>query len=336
MNFESLIHECRENLAAFGWRRTILGRRKRDFKKAFKREGVNEQFHQRYNHLAEFGRVVWSSWAQVNEHIFDAGVDDLPGNSVYGLDPYFDARPHHLLRVCEKMYALKDKGSEDVVFGKVAAVITDELNFVNHWRLPRRLTDGHEVFLSSTLYHRCRLPGARLGGNLVPLVIAPDSAKGNMILPLTCWPADLVEAWPAVPERTSAAPKLFARPITNQMISEDDRDAREQPHRKKIAGELVPNAATSAVSLTRRCADFARNIARQKKLRGAWFLKVGGTDGAWSLDIVQEFNQATHSQVESGGIQILFPRARSDVFHGLVIDYQESPTGAGFVFHTSR
>ncbi|OWY71294.1 hypothetical protein B7486_11925 [cyanobacterium TDX16] len=336
MNFESLIKKCRENLTSFALRKNLLGRRRRDFNRAFKIEGIAAEFHDRYASLAESGRVVWSSCAQASENIFNPGVNDLPGNSIYGLDPYFDARPHHLLRVCEKIYALKDKGSEDVVLGKVAAIITDELNFVNHWRLPRKLTDGQEVFLSSTLYHRCRLPDAKLGGRLVPLVITPDSAVGNMILPLACWPGDLVEAWATVHERTSAAPKLLARPVTNQAIMEDERDARDRPHRKKVAGDLVPIAATSAVSLTRRCADFARNIASQKKLRGDWFLKVGGADGAWSLDIVQECNQATHSQVESEGIRILFPRARPDAFHGLVIDYQASPTGAGFVFHTSR
>jgi len=127
-----------------------------------------------------------------------------------------DARPHHLLRICDKIAGLKYTTPDDIVLGKVAAVITDEMNAIANWRLPRRITDGHAVYLSSTMFHRCRLPGGELHGRLLPIVVAPDHFKFNMVLPLSCWPPGLIDAWPRLDEMASHAPRLAAHRVTDE------------------------------------------------------------------------------------------------------------------------
>jgi hypothetical protein len=87
--FEALINECRESFAELGWRKSLFRGRARDLKRAFKAEKLNEQYWEKYLVLCEQGRVVWSTYVQANMGMFAAGNEDLPGNTLFGVDPYF-------------------------------------------------------------------------------------------------------------------------------------------------------------------------------------------------------------------------------------------------------
>lgn len=113
--FEALINECRTRFAEFGWRKSLLGGKKRDLRWVFRKEGLDEEFGKNYGTLVENGRVVWGSFAQANNGLFAPGPYDLPANSVFSSDAYFDARPHHLLRICEKLFDLKNSTPDDLV-----------------------------------------------------------------------------------------------------------------------------------------------------------------------------------------------------------------------------
>jgi len=95
----------------------------------------------------------------------------------------------------------------------------------------------------------------------------------------------------------------------------------------------MPDASKTGVTLTPRCAAVVRETVRQQKFRGEWWLKIGGHDGAWTLDITTQYDPADHVRGESQGIQIMFPRQQSHLYRGLVIDYSDSVIGEGIVFH---
>lgn len=332
--FEALINECRARFAQFGWRKSIFRGKVRDVGKAFRAEGLREKDWKRYIVLAEQGRVVWAAYTQANEGLFAAGKKDLPGNTVFSVDEYFDSRPHHVVRINGKVASLKGTEPTDIVLGKVAAIITDEKNGVSNYRLPWKLSDGHVVYLSSTMFHRCSIPGGILSGGLFPLVVAPDLIESNMVLPLSCWPDELQRNWSSIHKAADSA-KLYAKKINQEQLDCDESDALNHPHHVVTADDVVPGASKSVVSLTPRCAQTIRDTAKENKLRGKWWLKIGGHDGNWTLDVTVNDDLKKYLCVESQGVQILVPRDRPQIYAGLVIDYAQTAIGKGFIFHPS-
>jgi Fe-S cluster assembly iron-binding protein IscA len=201
--------------------------------------------------------------------------------------------------------------------------------------LPWRLTDGHHVYLSSTMVHRSRLPGGVLAAPILPLVVAPGVSDVSMVLPLSCWSPTLIQAWPTLHEMTTDAAELATRKVPDAQLAEDERDARDRPHRALSAEDLVSGASQASVTLTANCAAVVRDLARQHKLRGRWWLKLGGSDGAWTLDMATSCDATEYLCVESRGVLILIPRRKRGEFQGLVVDFKETTIGAGFVFYSS-
>lgn len=330
--FDSLIDECRSRFAEYGWRDKLFGGRVRDLPRALRDEKLERNYDANYLPLAEKGRIVWAAIAQANDQIFSEGPHDLPCNTIFSVDSYFDARPHHLLRIAEKIYKLKGTAPDDPVLAKVAAVMSDEQNGVFNWRLPRKVTDGHAAFFTCTMLHRTRMPRRVLEGRLLPLVVAPGTSQSNMVLPLSCWVPGLIDRWHMLHDLTSDAPKLARREVTDQQLAEDDLDAREYPHRVEKADNLVPGASASSITLTAACAATIRDIARKQRFRRGWSIKVGKTGGNWSLDITESAELPEHVCAESQGIRIVYPFRTLGQFQGLVIDYRMTGIGDGFVF----
>ena len=330
--FDALIDECRSRFAEYGWRGTLFRGRVRDVTRALRDEKLERNYDAHYLPLAEKGRVVWAAIAQANDQIFSEGQHDLPCNTIFSTSPYFDARPHHLLRIADQIYKLKETTPADPVLAKVAAVITDEQNGVFNWRLPRKITDGHSAFFTCTMLNRTRMPRRVLEGRLLPIVVAPDTIQSNMVLPLSCWAPGLVDRWHMLQDLTSDSPKLARREVTEEQLAEDDFDARKYPHRVEKADSVVPGASASSITLTAECATVIRDIARKQRFRRDWSIKVGKVGGNWSLDITESAELPDHVCAESQGIRILYPFRSLGAFQGLVIDYRATAMGEGFLF----
>jgi hypothetical protein len=160
-----------------------------------RQDAIPDRLLPHYTKLLRSGTVVWGHTAQANTRLYNPGPDDPPANTLYSPDVYFDRSPHHLDDIARALYDLKGTTPRDPELARVAAIMTDEYNCVEKEPLPAQLTEGHDVYLTSTLIHRSRLPDRVLSDRLFPLLVCPGETPANMILPLPYWPEELVEAW---------------------------------------------------------------------------------------------------------------------------------------------
>lgn len=330
--FATWIQEARARLPEYGWRRSLLGRRQRLIAGAIRRERIDETLIADYERLTERGRVVWAAVAQANAAAFEPGDMDFPANIIFGTDPYFDACPHHLLRVARAVFKLKGTFPEDPVLARVAAAVSDEQNYLTNWRLPYKLTDGHALFFSSLMLHRSRLPQRRLSVPVLPVAVAPESVSVCMVVPLECWPGALRGHEEAYEQALSGAPAPEMRSVSQAQLDDDERTAREQPYKRLLADDLVPGASKAVITLTLQCARVVREHIAGAKWTKPWHLRIGGSEYARTMDISGEPVPTTHAAVESEGITIAVPRSQLNQIRGTVIDYRASHVGAGFVF----
>ncbi len=330
--YESWIIEIRNRIRNYGWRRTLLGRRKRDIGRETRREGIDESLHREYARLIEQGDVVWASIAQVNELLFDSNELDAPANILFSLDSYFDSRPNHLIRIAKKVQELKGTFPKEPALAKIAAVMTDEQNYILNWRLPYRVTDGHSVYIAHSLLHRSRLPNGGLPGPIIPLVVSKTPSISNMLAPLSCWPEDLVRDPSALSGDDCYAGKLASRRITEQQHLADTQDAIQHPHKRLVSDDVVPGASRQLLTLTPRCADFFKSIAAEGKLGKNWHVSLGGNADARTLDLSNEPISHSHTRVESQSVILTFPTESTRYYRGVVIDYRDCPVAPGIQF----
>lgn len=330
--FDALIKECRDRLQTYGWGRNLLFIRRRNIARSLRRQGIGSEHIEDYRELIEHGQVVWATCAQVNGLMVEPGRADLPGNTIFGLDPYFDTHPLHLLKIAHSISSLKDTEPGDPVCARVASVMTDESNFVSNWRLPFKLSDGHAAYMTSTQFHRNWLPGKMLGGALFPLIVCPERSIVSMLLPLDCWPGALRDNWDVLHEQPEAVARLKSRRVSEQQLADDVREARENPHRALRPEDLVPGASSAILSLTPQCARYVRELARTHKLPKNWHLVVGGNSSFRTMEMSVDDVSASHQIVISEGISISIPSKSLGELRGTVVHYMRTPIGVGFVF----
>ncbi len=142
--------------------------------------------------LLQSGRVVWARVVQANTLLFRPGQDDHPGEVVY--DPAGRADPDALDAVAERLYALKGTRPRNPSLAFIAAYLTHERTRTRGFPVPPGL-GARGLLLSTLVFHRPHLPGARLGGLRFPVLIA-DAAPGvAMVLPAPCWPEAMRASW---------------------------------------------------------------------------------------------------------------------------------------------
>ncbi len=326
--YENLIEESRQRLRRFGWRWTLLGRRKDATSAVLRRRGADESQIDDFAKLIDEGTVYWGAIVQANPDLFEVGTVDLPANLVFSRSAYFDSHPEHLFRIARSLFKLKDTYPEEPVLRKAAAIVTDEHNCVSDWRLPYVLTNGHQVYLTSILLYRSWLPGRVLDFPVVPIVALARAVAGCMLAPKDCWPRGF---------RAGSLPYLDCEefeslPVSKEAIDEDQEDAVRNPHQPLRADHLIPGASDAVVSVTPSCAACIRKIAADSKLPRGWYVRVGGNENVYSLDISADAIPGDHEIVESAGLRIAFPRAIKRRLRGTVIDYQRTVLGEGFAF----
>ena len=143
--------------------------------------------------LISEGRVVWAALVQANSLLFEAGEHDHPAMLVYSEDPYFEARPHELRAIADKIYQLKSTKPDDPEEQLVAAHVSNEMDRNMGWQLPGLLTDKN-VRAASFMIFRKHIPNGMLEATTFPLLIHPATAA-VLIVPVAFWPVSMTALW---------------------------------------------------------------------------------------------------------------------------------------------
>lgn len=280
--------------------------------------GSAEQFEQ----LIQRGLVVWGAVAQANVLLHTIGGGDAPANVVVSEDATLDERPEFLVSVAKAVFTLKNTTPDDPDLMEIATTISDESNAVAKLRVPTKLTDGLQVFLTSTFVNRCCLPGRVLAGHFFPILIDRDDYENNCVLPAEFWPAKLAAEWR---QAARAAPKLDDVPAAKKMQIARDESLAEMRHAAE-RGELIRITAAAVTEI--------RRFAAQKNIPLAVELRCVSAGGGYryAFDMTEPSAPSVVSCVVEG-IHVLIPDGLSAMLlKGTVVDFVQSGAGGGFKF----
>jgi hypothetical protein len=141
------------------------------------------------------GRISWGAIVQANKLLFSPGTSDCPAQLLHSHDTHFDARPHQLGHVAERIYELKSTKPTDPRLQLVAERVTNEIDRAMNWRLPEDLT-ARDVRASIVMVFRKHLPNGVLKQRLVPVLTHP-STEAILIVPFEFWPPEMIGLWKA-------------------------------------------------------------------------------------------------------------------------------------------
>ena len=138
------------------------------------------------------GRVVWGRLVQANNHLFQPGPHDLPGQIVY--DPSGRTDPEGLDAVAQNLFGLKGTRPRNPSLAFIAGQLTHERTGANGFPVPATL-GARGLRTSTLLFHRPHMPGGRMSGHVFPVLVS-DAAPGVvMMLPARFWPEPLRRRW---------------------------------------------------------------------------------------------------------------------------------------------
>lgn len=284
-------------------------------RKGFDRgEDVTDRMKPQYQVLAEHGQVVWGSIVQANNKLFQPGNEDLPGVTVYSRDSYFDGRPEQLFAIASAGGVLKNTNPADTELSRVASRLTDEYDLSEGASLPKRLTGGRELTISTTIFHRARLPITILSCCIFPIVIAPDLTPANMVLQLQYWPMRLRKCWDKINEllvkvATSGRALEVVRSV--EMVSGN----QTTDHQGSYAAPVYVTPAGVAAY---------HAYIKQLKLKAQLYLMVSiGPDGKKQVDLAFQHDPRLEYAFQSNGIPVVVLADQRERLRGAVVDFRD-------------
>jgi len=142
--------------------------------------------------LARHGRVRWARVVQANLKMFRPGTGDQVGEVVF--DPSGRLAGDALDRLGQALFELKGTRPRHPGLGWIAAHLTDERTRARGYPVPATL-GARGGRLSSVVFHRAHLPGGRLSGQLLPVLVADEAPGLVAVLPERYWPSALRTQW---------------------------------------------------------------------------------------------------------------------------------------------
>ena len=282
--------------------------------------GVTEQLRPHYRILATKGHVVWGSIAQVNMRMFLEGDEDLPGVTVYSLDTHYDAAPQDLRTIGHACFQFKNTRPADAQYRPLAERLTNEFDQTARMPLPSSLTEGREVFLGATQFHRTRLPGRVLRANLFPMVVAPERTELNMVLPLSCWPDDLRGIWRTLQQQLQATP---SESTALEVAASAEKSPLDLMRRDWDIDE-IPVWVTPAMA--KYVSTYAKTIGIKR--RPLLLVRVED-DGSRLADLTEDYDPSTEMMFRSNGVGVVVLKRQLERVRGAIVDYQSTAFGEG-------
>jgi iron-sulfur cluster assembly protein len=278
-----------------------------------------------YQTLLDAGQVVWGSLVQANTLAFEPGSQDLPGVVAYSPDPFFDDAVSELDAIAQRVCALNGDEPSTPDLARIAHLIRDETASYSHERLPDAIAWGREVYISTLLIHRMRLPTGYVTARFFPLLIHLARSPVVMILPLRYWCPALMDYWITGVVRDHDGEHEEPQPLV------------ESPPSFAHAAEVRRAYLANPVQLTDEAATRVRSIMEQQDLPSGTFLRVWAKREGGQTHRAMEFSHdpvdpTRDLRTDCMGIVVTTDLDSAALLTGVVIDFKEEYLGAGFVF----
>ena len=129
------------------------------------------------------GEIYYAQLVQANMGLFKKNFSGLAGGAVvlYSQDEYYASNPLALQEVAYKLYANKNSN-----------ILRQESNFFTNLMVPKSLTEGREVYITSMMLYRLHLPTGYLSDSLFPIIANPQQSTTALVADVKYWSPDLI------------------------------------------------------------------------------------------------------------------------------------------------
>lgn len=133
------------------------------------------------------GRVAIGAMVQANELLFERGKDNCPAAYLYSCDSFYMEHPEELRNLTWAIGKTKGEQGYMPSIQQIADILADEMERVFGYKLPRDVTEGRDVRLTTVFVERNHLPKKRLVNRMAPLLVLEDRQPDAIILPKWYW-----------------------------------------------------------------------------------------------------------------------------------------------------
>ena len=161
------------------------------------RKNSKAEIYQSKAALLREGNICFASIVQANSNMFKLfPAGDYPGQIIFCTDPYMAENPQVLKKFARQLYQYKYKPLESVPesLRLLVSSIADEYDYSAYQVTYTHQGHAMKIILTPVMLHRKLLPGRKLYGNLIPLIVAPD-CRSIMVLPKEFWTRKFRSIW---------------------------------------------------------------------------------------------------------------------------------------------
>ncbi|MEO1614920.1 MAG: hypothetical protein AAFV88_03665 [Planctomycetota bacterium] len=149
------------------------------------------------------GKVVWAHVIQANTMLWEPHEPtpeddgDAPGELVFSLDTTGRVTPESLKPIAEELAGTRGQTMGDPDLQRIADYLEAETVRVFGWDVPKPISPNTACYISTTMFIRPHLPGAKLSREFLPVVVSHKAPYYVMPLPERFWSPQLLEWWMA-------------------------------------------------------------------------------------------------------------------------------------------
>lgn len=139
--------------------------------------------------VIESGKVYYSYLVQANSYLFDNkkfAYLTHPAVVIYSTEEYFEKNPLALKKIAHSLF--EDRKSN----GWGGKILNDEHWYFSNLQVPRELTDGHTVYMTTIMIYRRHLPLGYLSDSLLPIVASPPLKPAVFVVDVKYWTKPLI------------------------------------------------------------------------------------------------------------------------------------------------
>ena len=133
------------------------------------------------------GKIAFGALVQANVLLFKKGDDDCPANFIYSTDKYYWEHQDEMILLADALFSTKGYVGFHPSIQRLADLITDEYSRVFCYKLPRDITEGREVYMTTVMVQRDHLPKKKIIGRKYPMLVLENNEPDAMILPYLYW-----------------------------------------------------------------------------------------------------------------------------------------------------
>lgn len=137
--------------------------------------------------VVDEGKMVYGTLVEANSELFKkakSGIEEdgiMPGVAVFSLDEYYEEHPDELRGIADALFADKRNNS-----------LRSDFKYVFNEKVPKRLTGGRTVYMSTLAFYRKFLPVGFLTGWLFPVFALPEKYDSLILVDCKYWTDNLI------------------------------------------------------------------------------------------------------------------------------------------------